>query len=64
MVTIATTLNPAHLYPVGNHSNHLSCMCVCVSGEYQPALYHQRDDGEFEVVDQSGSEKVRSGVCV
>ncbi|XP_030299033.1 bifunctional peptidase and (3S)-lysyl hydroxylase JMJD7 isoform X2 [Sparus aurata] len=27
-------------------------------GEYQPALYHQRDDGEFEVVDQSGSEKV------
>ncbi|KAM8737779.1 bifunctional peptidase and (3S)-lysyl hydroxylase JMJD7 isoform 2-T2 [Acanthopagrus schlegelii] len=28
------------------------------SSEYQPALYQQRDDGEFEVVDQSSSEKV------
>ncbi|KAI9537792.1 JmjC domain-containing protein 7 [Dissostichus eleginoides] len=27
-------------------------------GMYQPAVYHQRDDGEFEVVDQSDSEKV------
>ncbi|XP_073339016.1 bifunctional peptidase and (3S)-lysyl hydroxylase JMJD7 [Pagrus major] len=27
-------------------------------GEYQPAVYHQQDDGEFRVVDQSGSEKV------
>ncbi|XP_041669257.1 bifunctional peptidase and (3S)-lysyl hydroxylase JMJD7 [Cheilinus undulatus] len=27
-------------------------------GVFQPAVYHQRDDGEFEVVDQSGSEKV------
>ncbi|TNN87357.1 JmjC domain-containing protein 7 [Liparis tanakae] len=32
-------------------------------GSYQPAVYRQRDDGEFEVVDQTGSEKVRSGVC-
>ncbi|XP_059208773.1 bifunctional peptidase and (3S)-lysyl hydroxylase JMJD7 [Centropristis striata] len=27
-------------------------------GVYQPAVYRQRDDGEFEVVDQSDSEKV------
>lgn len=27
-------------------------------GVYQQAVYHQRDDGEFEVVDQSDSEKV------
>ncbi|XP_031735253.1 bifunctional peptidase and (3S)-lysyl hydroxylase JMJD7 isoform X1 [Anarrhichthys ocellatus] len=27
-------------------------------GVYQPAVYHQREDGEFEVVDQSDSEKV------
>lgn len=27
-------------------------------GEYQPAVYHQREDGEFEVIDQVGSEKV------
>lgn len=27
-------------------------------GEYQPAVYHQREDGEFEVIDQIGSEKV------
>lgn len=36
---------------------------MCLSGEYQPAVYRQRDDGEFEVVDQTDSEKVRSGVC-
>lgn len=33
------------------------------SGVYQPAVYRQRDDGEFEVVNQSDSEKVRSGDC-
>lgn len=27
-------------------------------GLYQPAVYHQRDDGEFEVIDQSDSEMV------
>lgn len=27
-------------------------------GVYQPAVYRQQDDGEFEVVDQSDSEKV------
>ncbi|XP_029972927.1 bifunctional peptidase and (3S)-lysyl hydroxylase JMJD7 [Salarias fasciatus] len=27
-------------------------------GLYQPAVYHQRDDGEFEVVDENDSEKV------
>ncbi|KAI3367379.1 hypothetical protein L3Q82_026184 [Scortum barcoo] len=27
-------------------------------GVYQPAVYRQRDDGEFEVVDQNNSEKV------
>merc|ERR1712002_1170923 len=27
-------------------------------GVYQPAIYRQQDDGEFEVVDQSDSEKV------
>lgn len=34
-----------------------------VLGLYQPAAYRQRDDGKFEVVDQSDSEKVSSGVC-
>lgn len=38
-----------------NHGNRL-----CLSGLYQPAVYRQRDDGEFEVVDRSDSEKVRS----
>lgn len=27
-------------------------------GLFQPAIYHQRDDGEFEVIDQSDSEMV------
>uniref|UniRef100_A0A3P8VVP6 Bifunctional peptidase and (3S)-lysyl hydroxylase JMJD7 n=1 Tax=Cynoglossus semilaevis TaxID=244447 RepID=A0A3P8VVP6_CYNSE len=27
-------------------------------GVYQPAVYHERDNGEFEVVDQIGAEKV------
>lgn len=25
---------------------------------YQPAIYHLRDDGEFEIVDQGDSKKV------
>ncbi|XP_061156812.1 bifunctional peptidase and (3S)-lysyl hydroxylase JMJD7 isoform X1 [Syngnathus typhle] len=30
-------------------------------GLYQPAVYRQKEDGDFEVVDQSDGEKVRSG---
>ncbi|XP_028294161.1 bifunctional peptidase and (3S)-lysyl hydroxylase JMJD7 isoform X2 [Gouania willdenowi] len=43
--------------PYGNHGNpHLTAHCI--HGVYQPAVYHQRDDGEFEVIDLSDSEKV------
>lgn len=34
------------------------CVFVCATGHYQPAEYRQQDDGVFEVVDRSDSEKV------
>ncbi|KAG7233392.1 hypothetical protein INR49_007080, partial [Caranx melampygus] len=37
---------------------HMSFSAVLDIIEGKPAVYHQRDDGEFEVVDQSGAEKV------
>lgn len=35
-----------------------------LSDQYQPAVYCQQNDGEFEVVDQTDSEKVCLGVCL
>ncbi|KAM9777985.1 LOW QUALITY PROTEIN: bifunctional peptidase and (3S)-lysyl hydroxylase JMJD7 [Neosynchiropus ocellatus] len=54
--------------PYGSHGNRphslatVHCPRVTVrralAGVYQPAVYRERGDGEFEIVDQTGSEKV------
>ncbi|XP_051253973.1 bifunctional peptidase and (3S)-lysyl hydroxylase JMJD7 isoform X1 [Dicentrarchus labrax] len=53
---VSSFSNPSN-NPVSSFSNP-SYNPVSSYGEYQPAVYRQQEDGEFEVVDQSDSEKV------